>query len=445
MSDTSYAIEVKPASKNGWFTPGESRSYYGRYDRVGYCVHWWGGGQGADSHDSIVDYMNRQAQAGQKSTNYVSSDRKITLCVGPDNVAWCQQSGNATDISVETQPTLGDEGYRRHGWLKDQLDQRFNRRLIIRGHNFWTPTQCPGTISLDRIAQEADKWARGVYDQPVTPDPKPEPPVPKPDAPKVTLLDVVTMYTLHDAKLVDVKTMQVIKKFPIDVPMEIRAKVHYNNMDFYATSYAINNSTGQAFLVGDLKDQPTPTPVPTPEPAEWVKNLRDIDDTQYWFKENQELINITTGEPTGTKKFEKDDSFTGSALTSVGGVEYRITEYSFKKNIFNGVPIDSLTLTEPGVPDIPPVPDPTPEPQPMPDPTPPNNNNGGGPVNSQPINVNVLLVRALKTFIQSSGAVLLSGLVTAVDIPTTKALIIGSIAAGISAVMNLFISPQEAK
>jgi len=58
---------------------------------------------------------------------------------------------------------------------------------------------------------------------------------------------------------------------------------------------------------------------------------------------------------------------------------------------------------------------------------------------------NVLAVRALKTFIQASLATVALGIVTVVDVPTTKALIAGAIAAGISAVMNLFIQPTEAK
>lgn len=61
------------------------------------------------------------------------------------------------------------------------------------------------------------------------------------------------------------------------------------------------------------------------------------------------------------------------------------------------------------------------------------------------MNINVLAVRAFKTFVQAALAFAATGLVTAVSIPTTKALIAGAIAAGISAVMNLFIQPTEAK
>lgn len=59
------------------------------------------------------------------------------------------------------------------------------------------------------------------------------------------------------------------------------------------------------------------------------------------------------------------------------------------------------------------------------------------------INFNVLLVRALKTFLQAFIAAVSIGIVTTTDIPAIRALIVGAIAAGISAVMNLFIAPQE--
>jgi hypothetical protein len=110
-----YPIEFKICSKNGWFTPSEAKSYYGRYDREGVTVHWWGNGQGADGHDGIVNYFLSQAQAGAKSVNYVVSDNKITLMVGPDDVAWASQSGNPTTVSIEFQPTLGAEGYKKGG------------------------------------------------------------------------------------------------------------------------------------------------------------------------------------------------------------------------------------------------------------------------------------------------------------------------------------------
>lgn len=460
-----YDIEVKLASKNGWFTPAEARSYYGKYARDGVTCHWWGDGTGASNHDNIVNYLNSNSAKGISSVNYVVSDNKITMCVNPDDVAWTSQGGNATTVSIEHQPTLGDEGYKKSGWLVHQLELRYGKELRLYPHNYWNQTQCPGTISIDRIAQEANKWARGEYSGSPAPTPTPTP-TPQPEivgvdfatitpatyvankqptnlyqvnkgswgsigvvktfnkgdridifgvvknpslngaewyvtkysfdnklpngfskadldlyvAPAPTPAPVVEpvytdmenkeLYTLTNAKLVDMKTLAVVKTFPFDTPVEVSAKATYNNMEFYVSEYAFTKKTGQGFLVGDLTEkQTTPTPPGTPEPTpvepdkpEWVKNLQDQDDTKYWVKKEQKLIDITTGQPAVVNgletTFEKDDEFVSSARTVVKGVEYRITDYSFKKGIFNGLPIDSLTLTAPGVPDIDPTPTP---------------------------------------------------------------------------------------
>lgn len=61
------------------------------------------------------------------------------------------------------------------------------------------------------------------------------------------------------------------------------------------------------------------------------------------------------------------------------------------------------------------------------------------------MNANVLLVRALKTFVQAFASVLAVSATTVVNIETGKAVLIGAVAAGISAVMNLFLQPTEAK
>lgn len=58
---------------------------------------------------------------------------------------------------------------------------------------------------------------------------------------------------------------------------------------------------------------------------------------------------------------------------------------------------------------------------------------------------NAIAVRALKTFTQAVLAVLAVSATTVVDLETGKAVLIAAVAAGISAVMNLFIQPTEAK
>ncbi len=451
-----YDIEVKIASKNGWMTPAESRAYYGKYSRGIVTVHWWGGGEGANMHDAIVNYLLGSASRGASSSNYIVSDNKITMSVHPDNVAYASTSGNPVSISIEFQPTLSAEGYKKGGWLIRELEKRYGVDMQVLPHNYWNSTQCPGTISLDRLVQEANKWATGQYEPaPVTPTPTPSPtpvnltfstitpstyvankpttnlfqinkdtwaeigivksfpkgekidiygvvknsklntewyvtkygydnklpngfskadldlyvaPVPVP-APEV--LPVVTeitptkkMYTLANAKLLNIKDMGIVKTFPLDTPIDVRAKATYAGKEYYLTEYGFTNKTNQGFLIGDLKDKETlPIPQPPSEVPEWRRNLQDQDDTKYWLKEDHKLIDITTGKPAVTNgmetTFEKDDEFVSSARTKVGTTEYRITDYSFKKGIMHGLPIDKLTLTAPGVPNIDPIPTPT--------------------------------------------------------------------------------------
>ena len=67
--------------------------------------------------------------------------------------------------------------------------------------------------------------------------------------------------------------------------------------------------------------------------------------------------------------------------------------------------------------------------------------------NMNQVNTNALLVRALKTFLQG----FLASVLVAVQANQTfssasaKALLVGAVAAGVSAAMNLFIKPSEAK
>lgn len=61
------------------------------------------------------------------------------------------------------------------------------------------------------------------------------------------------------------------------------------------------------------------------------------------------------------------------------------------------------------------------------------------------VNLEALVVRALKTFAQAALAAVSVGIVTTTSISAVRALIVGAIAAGISAAMNVVLAPQEAK
>lgn len=158
----SYTIEVKRVSKSGYLTPAEARNYYGNYSRDGIAVHWWNEPSRAGTHDQTVSYLTRQAAIGNVSANYVVSNNKITLLVNPDDIAFASGNGNASTISIEFDPRLNAEGYKRGGWLIKELEARYKKILHIWPHSRWVATSCPGTISLARLRQQADVWKSGT-------------------------------------------------------------------------------------------------------------------------------------------------------------------------------------------------------------------------------------------------------------------------------------------
>lgn len=172
----SYAIEQRYAAKSGWHNPTEAKRYYGRYSREGITIHWWDLPERAGSHDGTVNYILNKAKQGSGSVNYVLSNDKITVLVDPDNVAWASQNGNPTTISIEFDPRLNAEGYKKAGWLIAELERRYGRNLTLYPHKHWFATQCPGTLDINRMRAEANKWKSGGYNAPAPkPQPKPQP------------------------------------------------------------------------------------------------------------------------------------------------------------------------------------------------------------------------------------------------------------------------------
>lgn len=299
----SYPIEIRLASKNGWHTPTEAKRYYGRYARDGVTVHWWNTPTAVkdSDHDNICNYILGKASRGQGSVNYVLSNKKITMLVNPDNVAWASQSGNPTTVSVEFSPHLNAEGYKKAGWLINELfnpkDGRYKKAPRLWKHSNWNQTQCPGTLSLGKMLAEAEKWATGAY------NPKPVEP-PKPTNPTVSFTlwkEGETEYVFNkDTHLYDVSTAKTwseikkVKAYKKGERVTIVGHVHNSAIkrDYYITRYSFDNKKATGFHPADLDIYVPPRPEPKPpenkpnppvEPTDPVEPPK----TEYpsWFSE----------------------------------------------------------------------------------------------------------------------------------------------------------------
>lgn len=277
----SYDIEIRLAAKTGWHTPAEAKAYYGRYSREGFTVHWWGEPSlNPDSgHDNIVNYILGKATAGTGSVNYVLSNNKITMLVNPDNVAWASQSGNPTTVSCEFSPSLNAEGYKKAGWLINELEGRYGHNLTLYPHNKWFQTACPGTLDIGRMRAEADKWKSGGYN----PTPVPVPvPVPNPPTPVVSVVSGYTRWKEGAIEYVVNKqpthlwdfnspnwNMKSVKQFNKGDRITIVGHAHNDkiNKDYYMTDYSFSKQIPNGFNPADLDLYVKPSaPAPTPPP-----------------------------------------------------------------------------------------------------------------------------------------------------------------------------------
>jgi hypothetical protein len=285
-----YPIEIRLASKNGWHTPAEARAYYGRYSRQGLTVHWWNSPDQVrdtlQAHDETANYILRQAEQGNKSVNYVVSNFKITMMVNPDNVAWASQNGNPTTVSVEFSPHLNDEGYKKAGWLINELEGRFGHPLEIVPHNKWVSTQCPGYLDLGRMRAEANKWKSGGYNPQPAPAPVPVP-VPQPISPVSgwfrwkdgPIEYAVNKQPTHLWKFDSPNwAMQSVKQFNKGQRVVIVGEAVNSKLGakYYLTEYSFSKQIPNGFNPKDLDVYvpprptpvpPAPAPTPTPEPA----------------------------------------------------------------------------------------------------------------------------------------------------------------------------------
>lgn len=285
----SYPIEIRLASKNGWHTPAEAKAYYGRYSRDGVTWHWWGEPSlNPDSnHDNICNYILGKATRGTGSVNYVLSNNKITLLVNPDNVAWASQTGNPTTISVELSPNLNAEGYKKAGWLFNELEGRYGKVLKHFKHSDWFATACPGSISIPKIIAEAKKWKDGAYN----PVPPPPPPPPSPD-PLITewslwkdggtyVANKQPTYLYDLSKATSWSTIGKTKPFNKGDLIEIAGSFKNTKLNriYYVTRYSFDKRIATGFNPVDLEVYAPPVVIP-PTPPEPEKPTDPVEPTQ---------------------------------------------------------------------------------------------------------------------------------------------------------------------
>jgi len=367
-----YQIEVRLANKNGYHTPDEARRYYGKYSRSGVTIHWWNTPQAVkdSDHDNIVNYILNKAVNGSGSVNYVLSNNKITLLVNPDNVAWASQGGNPTTVSIECSPHLNAEGYKKLGWLINELFNpntgRYKQNPGYWKHSDWFQTQCPGTISMDEIKNSVAKWFDGQWDDIVE------------WKRNLKELPLQTLFACDDqTPLRNLNNVgEVIKNFGKGTPFAIKGMTTVGGYQYYLTQYSFDNGQPNGMAFSELQaTDPNAVPVPEPKPEPQMAFTLWKDGGVYVPNKTPiQLYDISTarglGEIKPIKEFNPTDQIgiAGSVRNSFIDEDFYITRYSFDNKRATGFRATDLEVYVPPRP----IPDPPEEPtEPTdPDPTP---------------------------------------------------------------------------
>ena len=126
--------------------------------------HWIGSGTVASALARFRDPSSRV------SAHYiVAQDGEIHYVVDEADTAYHAGEFQANQLSVgiehEATPGLLPSAalYRSSAWLHRRFSEQYGIRLevgrTVRPHNYYRPTQCPGTLDLARIVEEANDMA----------------------------------------------------------------------------------------------------------------------------------------------------------------------------------------------------------------------------------------------------------------------------------------------
>lgn len=128
-------------------------------------IHHWGKSHNLDFL-GIVRFLCSSRPANPTSANYVTQGRdkngkiarKVACIVDPDDTAYhCGDwFGNTTSIGIECRPYPTDADYQVYGALVYRLRSVYGN-VPLHPHKYWSPTECPGAISLSKIEHYAHK------------------------------------------------------------------------------------------------------------------------------------------------------------------------------------------------------------------------------------------------------------------------------------------------
>lgn len=120
-------------------------------------IHWWGDPNQGPTFEGVVAWLTNPRSGVSCHDVITGTGRRVAVIVDYPNAGWHAGSslGNATSLGFELDPRCRLEDY--EAAAEDIADtwKYYGRIIPLRGHKSWTATACPGNYDLNRLHQMA--------------------------------------------------------------------------------------------------------------------------------------------------------------------------------------------------------------------------------------------------------------------------------------------------
>lgn len=372
MAETKYQVLTQYNSPN--YTPyAQVPSVYGMSRVItGVVYHWWGDPAQNPQFLNIISWLCRSN--GNSSAHTVGEGNRVAWIVDAINAAWHAGNarGNALYVGYECNPRLSDEDYQTMGEFHYDMEVAYGRTLEIRVHKEFSNTSCSpiDKARIRRIADSLHYQAKGATEAEV----------------KQAYRDIlereadaggIKTYTTNGMTIAQVradlmasnerKLLEARKKkeaeeaarpewqrnlkditdiklsvlpaegvkvlnlttfvpvtgevIPKGTQIDIVYETTVGGKKYYLSSYAFSKGLPWGILASALG---TPVVEPPQEKPEWLKNLKDIADKDFWTRSETPVLNIENGEV--VRKLPINTKVRITHSTSIVGTDYLVLE-----------------------------------------------------------------------------------------------------------------------
>ena len=258
--------KIKWDGDTTFFTPAETRGYYGVSRQVkAIVIHWWNAPEVAGTLSETVSYLKRV----EESIHFVVSGDSVIQMVNMANTAFHCGRGNPTTVGIEVDPRTPGNTYETVGALVKFI-RGYYGNIPLQKHSQYVSTACPGTVDLRKI----DDYAYGRIATK---------PAPVTLASKQTFSPAKHYRVTADTTLVNIPAgtkygVTVFKKGH-DVGDVVEKLRYSNGKEFYRTKYARDTAKKMyGFPATKLTEVVTPVVEPKPVPPKPTEQEQKLDD-----------------------------------------------------------------------------------------------------------------------------------------------------------------------